>query len=345
MKKDLHLTSNPQISVEEAWKLHDHVVVDVRSPKEFEESTYPEAINLPLLEDQERETVGILYKHFGQKTAIEKGYSFLDEKLSQFKKTTEEIPKVRHLTVFCARGGMRSQVVTALLRYLGHEAKQLTGGYKAFRNYTLDRLNAYRFNRPIVLHGKTGVGKTLVLNGLSNVLDLEGLADHRGSLFGGVGKHPVSQKTFETKLLQALESLDPENPVFIEGESRKVGNVSIPDAIFRQMKSATNYLLEASIETRVARTVKEYITDQPGLEPEIRAIIQQLKSDLGRKQIDELLDLFDSKDYASCFEAILLNYYDKKYSHSLKKLSFSATISTDDIEIACKKITSHAKGL
>lgn len=345
MKKDLHLTTNPQISVEEAWNLQDHIVIDVRSPKEFQESTFPEAINLPLLEDQERETVGILYKHFGQKTAVEKGYGFLQEKMAEFEKATKVIPDAKNLTVFCARGGMRSQVVTALLRYMGHNAKQLTGGYKVFRNFTIDRLNTYRFQKPIVLHGKTGVGKTLVLNGLENVLDLEGLAEHRGSLFGGVGKNPVSQKTFETKLLKALEALNPERPVFIEGESRKVGNASIPDAIFRQMRSATNFLLEASIETRVSRTVKEYITDQPGLEPEIRSIIQQLKSDLGGKQLDQLLELFDSKDYASCFKAILLNYYDKKYTHSMKKLSFYATISTDEIEIACKEITNHAKAL
>ncbi len=345
MEQNLHLKSNPQISIDEAWRSTNQIVIDVRSPNEYIAGSFPAAINIPLLENEERETIGILYKHFGQKKAVEKGYNILDNKLDGFTRQFKEIPFDQNITVYCARGGMRSQVVTSFLRHLGYNTRQLTGGYKAFRNWNLDRLNTFQFNNPFVLHGKTGVGKTLVLYQLENALDLEGLADHRGSIFGGVGKNPVTQKTFEANLLINLEKLDNSKPIFIEGESRKIGDVSIPDPIFRQMKTSKNILLEASIETRVARTIEEYITrQQDSIEP-IRTIIGQLESDLGKKPVANLIDLFDKKDYAGCFETILLNYYDRKYSHSMKKLQFTTVISTDNINQACKKITEHASSL
>lgn len=322
--------------------MSDQVVVDVRSPAEYNGGSFPGAINIPLLENEERESIGILYKHFGQIKAVEEGYDILNSKMDRFTGQFKQIPRDRLVIVYCARGGMRSQVVTSFLQHLGYNSRQLSGGYKAFRNWNLDKFDTFHFNFPFVLHGKTGVGKTLVLTKLENALDLEGLADHRGSIFGGIGKKPVTQKTFEANLLVDLEKLDNSKPIFIEGESRKIGDVSIPDPIFRQMKTARNILLEASIKTRVARTIEEYITRQPETIAHLKTIIGQLKSDLGKKQVANLIDLFDKEDYANCFEYILLNYYDRKYSHSMEKLEFSAIISTENVDEACREIQEHA---
>lgn len=345
MKKDLHRQINPQISIDESWNRRDTLFIDVRSQEEFSKGTIPGSSNIPLLDNEERETIGILYKHFGRQKAVEEGYSLFIPKLNYFDTSFGKIPKDRTVTVFCARGGMRSQVITSYMRYLGYQACQLEGGYKAYRNWVLDRLKRFRFEKPVIIHGKTGVGKTLVLNRLDNVLDLEGLADHRGSLFGGIGKNPASQKTFEANLLVTLEKLDNTRPVFIEGESRKVGDVSIPATIFQQMQSAVVILLEASIETRVQRTIEEYITRQPENLDSIRSTITLLEKDLGKKNIAMLLRLFDEENYHKCFETILLNYYDKKYSHSMKKLTVAKTINADHLDEACNEIRAFASSL
>ncbi len=342
MKKNLHKSTNPQANIEDAWNQTKGSVIDVRSPNEFNEGHIPGAINIPILENNERKTIGILYKEFGQEKAIDQGYKIADAKLDHLSEQYKKLKSGKPVIVYCARGGMRSQVVTAFLRYLKHEASQLTGGYKAFRNWNLDLLEQYEFSCPITLHGKTGVGKTLVLEKLDNSLDLEGLAAHRGSIIGGIGKSPVSQKTFEANLLRRLQQLDNSKPVFIEGESRKIGDVSIPNNIFTQMRSAKALLLEASMKTRVNRTINEYITKQPSELSVIRKTISLLTKDLGKKPVSLLIEMFDAGNYSECFEYILLNYYDRKYAHSMKKLIFAQTISTEDLNRARNEILDYA---
>lgn len=333
MTKKLHQQLNPQINIDVLWAERDQVtVIDVRSPKEYLEGAIPGAVNLPLLSDTERSKVGILYKQFGQAKAIDEGYQILEPKMDHFRSYFNQFSKKIPLIVYCARGGMRSQVITSLSRALGFDARQLIGGYKAFRNFNLDSLKNRPFSsRLVVLHGKTGVGKTLVLTQLLNSLDLEGLAQHRGSLFGGIGKEPVTQKTFEAQLLARIESLDYKQPIFVEGESRKIGDLLVPPAIFESMKNGRMILLEASLETRVARTVEEYVTNQPENRPEIRAVIGLLEKDLGKKNVKRLQDEFDKGEYEKCFGYILLNYYDKKYAHSMKNLVVEDTISSENI--------------
>ena len=341
MTKKLHQQQNPQIRIEDWWIIRDQVnVVDVRSPKECNEGSIPGAVNLPLLSDTERSRVGLLYKKMGQAKAVDEGYQILEPKLDHFRAYFDQFSKKTPLVVYCARGGMRSQVITALSRTLGYEAKQLTGGYKAFRNYTLAFLAISPLTSPpVVLHGKTGVGKTMVLTRLANSLDLEGLAQHRGSLFGGIGKDPVTQKTFEARLLTKIASLDQCRPIFVEGESRKIGDLTVPPKLFESMKNGRIILLEASIETRVARTVEEYVTNQPGNCSEIRAVIGLLEKDLGKKNVKRLQEEFDNGEYEKCFEYILLNYYDKKYAYSMKKLVIEDTISSENIAQAIHQLS------
>jgi tRNA 2-selenouridine synthase len=342
MKKDLHKQNNPRVAIDQIWGLEDVLFVDVRAPGEFESGHIPGAISIPLLEDKEKETIGILYKKFGQQKAIEKGYEYLDQKLDDFYNQFEILPADKPLIVYCARGGMRSQVITSMLSHLSYHARQLINGYKAFRNWNLAELEAFKFKFPVILHGQTGVGKTLVLNRLDNSLDLEGLADHRGSLFGGIGKLPVSQKTFEANLLVRLQQLDNNKPIFIEGESRKIGDVSIHNSIFTQMRSARAVLLESTMNVRVQRTIEEYINQQPDSLGAIKETIGKLARDLGHKAVAKLIKNMDEGDYAACFEYILLHYYDRKYSHSMSGLSFNRTISTEDLDQAVRELNEYS---
>lgn len=344
MKKDLHRLTAPQISIDSIWNKQEIAIIDVRSPKEFEEGSIPGARNIPLLTDLERSLIGTLYKQYGQQPAIEKGYDLFEPKIVDFLSQFDQFPKNQEIAIICARGGMRSQVITSFIRAHGYAGVQVMGGYKAFRNWNLDRLDQFTLNHPVILHGKTGVGKTLVLYELDNALDLEGLAQHRGSMFGAIGKCPVTQKSFDAALLKKLESLDNTRPVFIEGESRKIGNITLPAKLFGQMKSGRSILLEASITARASRTVEEYIDKHPDSRGEIRETILKLKRDLGKTNVQNLVAEFDQEKYQACFEFILLNYYDRKYDYSMKSIEFEATISSESIALAAAAITTHFGG-
>lgn len=338
MKKDLHRQPPPQKSIDSIWNQQELTIVDVRSPGEYAEGSIPGAWNIPLLNDLERSLVGTLYKKYGQQPAIEKGYELFEPKIAAFLDLFTQLPKNRKIAVFCARGGMRSQIIVSFLCAHGYQSVQIKGGYKAFRNWNIDKLEQFELKAPVILHGKTGVGKTLVLNRLPNSLDLEGLADHRGSMFGGIGKKPVTQKAFDAALLKKLGELDNTRPVFIEGESRKIGRINLPAGLFTQMRAGRSVLLESNIETRARRTVEEYIDRQPEETGEIRTVIKKLHKDLGEKKVQELLAQFDEENYQSCFESILLNYYDRKYGFSMKDLQFELTVSSENIDSAAREI-------
>jgi len=338
MEKDLHLQDNPTISFVDSRNVADVRYLDVRAPSEYRDGCIPTAYNIPLLTDEERTAIGCLYRSLGQSSAIEKGYDFFFPKLDYFSNSFSQFNQDDTLVIYCARGGMRSRVITAFLNRCGFKAKQLVGGYKAFRQWNLEALNSFKIEHPVVLHGKTGVGKTLVLELLENALNLEALAHHRGSLFGGIGKHPTTQKHFEAALIERLQQLDNRRPVFIEGESQRIGNITLPTRLFQQMKTARMVLLEAPMTVRVQRTIEAYIRQQPAFLPDIRQTIQALQNDLGKKPVDHLLTLFDNGDYESCFESILKHYYDKRYAHSLDKIHFDTVISSEDIAEAVARI-------
>ena len=341
MKKDLHRLTTPQISLDSIWEKPGIVIIDVRSPKEFKDGSIPGAHNIPLLTDIERSLIGTLYKQYGQRPAIEKGYELFEPKTAAFLNQFKLFPHNQEIAVLCARGGMRSRVITSFLCAHDYKGVQVTGGYKAFRNWNLAKLDQFILNHPVILHGKTGVGKTLVLNKLDNALDLEGLAQHRGSMFGAIGKQPLTQKAFDADLLKKLESLDNTHPVFIEGESRKIGNITLPARLFEQMKTGRSILLDASVSTRAIRTVDEYIDKYPESRGEIRKTILALKRDLGKANVQELIAEFDNEQYQACFEFILLNYYDRKYDYSMKSINFELTISSESIDEAARAITAH----
>ena len=343
MDKDLHRKSNPQTTIAECWRSRNRTFIDVRSPKEFFEGHLPHAVNLPLLDDTERETVGVIYRRYGQYRAVEKGYDILEPKLDALKRHFDRFSEEKSVIIYCARGGMRSRVVTSLMRSFGYPAKQLQGGYKAFRNWNLNLLEQFTINDLIVLHGQTGVGKTLILNRLQNSIDLEKIAGHRGSMFGGIGKSPVTQKTFDSALLMILESIDNMKPVFIEGESRKIGKITIPRNIFNQMQHARHILLKAPIRIRAERIIEEYVTRQPTAIPEIGETIGYLRKDLGKTKVARLCRLFNEARYRECFEEILESYYDKKYSFGMKDLICRKEIWAEHIPTAVSETIRYSQ--
>lgn len=336
-QQTLHIQHHDQLPVSDLFK-QPFQVVDVRSPAEYIEGSISGALNIPLLSNEERSLVGILYKKFGQKKALEEGYQILEPKLNVLKKWFEDVSVNKQIAVYCARGGMRSKVVTSLLKNWGYDAIQLSGGYKAYRKHILETLNSFKINHLFVLHGQTGVGKTLIINKLDNAIDLEGIAQHRGSLFGGIGKKPKTQKQFESGLYDRLLALDNTQPVFVEGESRKIGKVSLPHAFFSQLLSGSVILLNAPVSTRASRITEEYIHNQQNSSPEIKTIIGKLKTELGKKAVIDLQSKIDNSEYDECFQYLLENYYDKKYIHTINQLDVLHSIDAQDLDQAVSEI-------
>ena len=186
-----------QVSVKEAL-CEKNSLIDVRTFQEYKKGSIPDAFNFPLFDNLERAEIGIIYRNIGKNAAVEKGLEFFEPRIQEFLSSLTDL-KTKRLVVFCARGGMRSSSVVRLLQHQGFQAAQLQGGYKSYRSYVLEQLI-----KPvpplIVLHGRTGVGKTLLLKKLPDHLDLEEFAGHRSSLFVALNKIPQTQKNFEALL-------------------------------------------------------------------------------------------------------------------------------------------------
>ena len=313
------------------------VFVDTRTPKEFEEDHIPNAINLPILTNEERALVGTLYKQVSRKEAIDKGVEFFSQKLPGFMK---EIGKYRdkEIVINCWRGGMRSRAVTALLDSLGFNVSQLEGGYKAYREHVRERLYNYDFKpKLIILWGLTCTGKTELLSKLDNSLDLEGLAQHRSSLYGAVGLKPNSQKRFETLLLENLDELNKKKIVFVEGESRRIGDVIIPEKLWKKICKGKNVHIVRNLDNRAKAAVKEYFdSDQKIME--IKKITESLWKVISKENKQKVIENIDNNDYHSASKILLEFYYDPLYSHTLKQIKFDCEISSDDVNDAVKNL-------
>lgn len=359
------------ITCSELEKLPNYALIDVRSEKEFAESHIPGAVNCPILNNLERETVGILFKQQGQTAAMKKGFELFMTRFDEFCNNLLQ-KKTSTIVVYCARGGMRSRMtadiflnkarllqtakeVNADINYPLWEEKlrllkpvnavQLVGGYKAYRNSLLEKLEKFNYDiHFIVLYGLTGVGKTEILQKLAKenapVLDLEDLAQHRSSVFGSVGLQPRSQRMFEALLVQQLDEFKRNKitTILIEGEARKVGNIILPEKLFQRMNEGTKVFIEASLNDRVERIVKEYF-NHPEKINHITTIIPQLKEALGNKRVEELLQLMEEQKYREVSRILLEEYYDKRYQHGLHNRVFSYTLKNTDLPTIKKLIS------
>jgi tRNA 2-selenouridine synthase len=305
-------------------------VFDVRSPGEYSHAHIPGAISLPLFNDEERKVVGTAYKQESRETAIKLGLDYFGVKMRKMVEEVEPLLKQKKWTksrpdpdtnkkivlVHCWRGGMRSAGVAWLLDLYGYKVYTLEGGYKAFRNWVLDQFaNPFNFN---IIGGYTGSGKTLVLQALQKAghptLDLEGMANHKGSAFGGLGKtEKPSQEMFENTLATGLHMISATakagQPIWLEDESRRIGDLNLPEPLWRTMRGSKLYFLDIPAAVRVDYIVGEY--GKFKTEDLIKAILRIHKR-LGGLATKQCVNYLIEGDHKSCFE-ILLGYYDKFY--------------------------------
>ncbi|GFO55161.1 tRNA 2-selenouridine synthase [Geomonas sp. Red276] len=297
--------------------LDTHLPVDVRTPLEFEEDHLPGAINVPLLTNEERVEIGTMYKEQGPYPARQRGLALTAHR---FPAMVEEIAGKaggRPLLVYCWRGGLRSKTVTSILDLTGHEAVQLVGGYKDFRARVSEFFEPYTSELPlVVLHGMTGIGKTTLLTHLKDkgcsVVDLEGLACHRGSAFGQLGlNQTLSQKRFETLLWDAMRTAPKGVPVILEGESERIGKVRLPGDFYQKMAAGIRVWCSASIETRVKRLIDEY--GRPEYKLDMGQALERIRKKLGGKRCDELAGNLERWEMEPFMEGLIKDYYDKVY--------------------------------
>ncbi len=326
------------ITIQPALKLPNTLFIDTRTPKEFQEDHIPGALNLPILSNDERAIVGTIYKQVSQQDAIQRGVEFFSARLPDFLKEVTK-HKDKTLIINCWRGGMRSKTIVALLESLKFNVLQLEGGYKSYREYI--RTNLYNFQiKPqiFVLWGVTCTGKTSLIKALPNSLDLEGCAQHRGSMYGAVGLTPSSQKSFETRLYSRLQELNNQSYIIIEGESHRIGDLMIPDTLWHAMMNATHILITRSIEKRAQTAIDEYFKTVNNLD-EIKQITLNLPHNLlSNKRKQEIVQLLEDNNLLEAAKILLQEYYDPLYQHMLHRFQFAFEINSDNEEKAVEEI-------
>ncbi|MBJ6749598.1 tRNA 2-selenouridine(34) synthase MnmH [Geomonas anaerohicana] len=297
--------------------LDSHLLVDVRSPLEYQEDHIPGAINVPLLDNEERVEIGILHKESGPYAARRRGLEMTAHRFPEMVRQIADAACGRPILVYCWRGGLRSKTVTSILDLAGLKAVQLIGGYKSYRHVVGDYFTPFIPKEPlIVLHGMTGIGKTTLLQRLeargNSVLDLEGLACHRGSAFGQLGlNQDLTQKRFETLLWDAIRKAPAGKPLILEGESERIGRVSLPGDFYQKMAQGIRVWCHASLETRVARLIEEY--GLPEYKEEMGVALQRIRKKLGGKRCDELAENLERWEMDEFMKGLVCDYYDKVY--------------------------------
>lgn len=297
---------------EPGWE--DYTLFDVRSPGEYAAGKLPEAQSLPLFSDAERAEVGTLYKQVSPDEALLRGLEIAGGKMRTLVERARELSTGK-VVVHCWRGGQRSGSVAWLLERAGLDVVQLTGGYKAARHY----IRSYLENSPhkfAVLSGPTGSGKTDVLLAMqgqgASVIDLEGLANHKGSSFGAIGEEPQpTTEQFENDLYVRLRALPESKTVWLEDESRMIGHVYLPDEFYHRLVAAPVTLLTQPDEWRVQRLVESYGTAPLA---ELQEAFTRIRKKLGGQHLNKATDALAEGDLATAAH-IALVYYDKAYQH------------------------------
>jgi tRNA 2-selenouridine synthase len=293
-------------------------VIDVRSPSEYRKGHVPGAVNIPLFSDEERARVGTVYKQQGRDAAVLLGLEIVGPRMAEMVRETARLSPQRKVLVHCWRGGMRSGSFAWLLNAAGFETSTLKRGYKAYRENIRKR-----FTTPYqlcIIGGETGSGKTDMLKAMveagEQIIDLEGIAHHKGSSFGALGQEEQqSVETFENELGECMKMLDPTRRVWVEDESKSIGRVFVPDEFWEQMKKAPVLRVQVPKQERVKRLVAEYGSFDKA---ELEAAILRIQKRLGGLALRQCLEALHAGDLALVAD-ITLAYYDKAYNFNKEK--------------------------
>ncbi|TLD85106.1 tRNA 2-selenouridine(34) synthase MnmH [Helicobacter sp. MIT 11-5569] len=294
-------------------------IIDVRSPREYAESHIPNAINCAVLNDEEFERIGTLYKQnsFNAKVL---GASFVSANISKhLLDLQDKITPKKPIGIHCARGGMRSQSFFTVLSSIGYQAILLEGGYKSYRKEVIRYLQSPLPHRFITLVGQTGSGKSEIISSYKNALDLERIAKHLGSSFGAIYGLQPSVKSFQNLLFTKLKNLENTPFVLIEGESKRIGNLILPSVLYSTYQKAPKILIQTPLEMRIKRITEQYGKISPIF---FENAMQKIAPFMKKEFWQNAKDAFNRGDLESVAEILLVEYYDKVY----KKESYIYTI-------------------
>lgn len=331
------------IDIKEFLKLSEtHPILDVRTPAEFAQGHIICAQNLPLFTNEERVIIGTLYKKEGKQPAVLKGLEVVGPKLHEYVKEAIKLNSSGTFLVHCWRGGMRSSSMAWFLETYGFKCFTLKGGYKSYRKYVLDSFKEQK--NIVILGGKTGTGKTLILHELQKqneqIIDLEKLAHHKGSSFGALGEEiQSSQEQFENELSFNLSRINPQKKCWIENESRMIGKNILPIGLWEQMIVAAVYSIELPIEERINYLAKEYGKFS---KEELIAATERIGKRLGGQHVKRAIEALEEGDHKTAFE-ICLVYYDKTYSYGEEKRGEEKIIHCAFEKLDAKEIASKIK--
>lgn len=314
-------------------------IIDVRAPAEYAEDHLPGAISLPVLDDAERAAVGTVYKQVSPFTARKMGAALVARNAAlHLEGALADKPGGWRPLVYCWRGGQRSGSFATILSQIGWRVEVVAGGYKAWRSLVVRALYDTPFPAPVVvLDGNTGSAKTEVLGLLAaqglQVIDLEGLARHRGSLFGAMGDQP-SQKAFEAGLAMAIAALDPNRPVVIEAESSKVGERRLPPEIWKAMVAAPRVAIAATLPARAAYLTRAY-ADMTADAARLAATVALLRPLHPAEVVDGWQAMALTADFAGLAEGLMARHYDPRYEkHRARMAAGFVEVMADDLSAA-----------
>jgi tRNA 2-selenouridine synthase len=318
-----------------------HVIVDVRSPKEFTEGHIPGAVNISLFTDDERAVIGTLYQKQGREQAILKGLDFALPKVFDYVSSLAKVAKGKTICLHCWRGGLRSEMMAEVFGKAGYRVYLLEGGYKAYRRFIRDSFSVPA--KVIVLGGYTGCGKTDILKSLvqmgEQVIDLESLASHKGSVFGalGQGNQPTNEQ-FENELYNIWSKMDLSRRIWLEDESRSIGRVALPPPVYEQISNSRMLKVILDKKIRIGRLVDEYA----GFDKELlAAALLRIREGLGGTRYKLSIEAL-AKDDFSLVADLVLEYYDKAYQKSIDKRQCREILA---IELKGPDPSIHAKAI
>ncbi|WP_409345547.1 tRNA 2-selenouridine(34) synthase MnmH [Paenibacillus sp. MBLB4367] len=301
----------------EEYKRGGLTLIDVRSPSEFAEATVPGSLNIPLFDDEERRQVGTLYKQVSIPAAKERGLEIVSAKLPAFIKQFSQLEGRK--AVFCWRGGMRSKTTATVLSLMGIRVYRLTGGFRAYRKWVVEELERFAFKpHCYVVSGYTGSGKTKLLQRLAErgypVLDLETMAQHRGSIFGQIGLKPNNQKTFESLLVHKLLEVNDSPFVLLEAESKRVGKAVLPGFLVEGKERGTPLFIRMPAAERVRNIMEEYRPEEH--KDACLDAFHQIKRRIHTPIAAEMEAHLIADRFPEAIALLLEHYYDPRYEHA-----------------------------